>query len=79
MLRGDQEVRIGVTFALAAMTIVWAISLGLSQGNLSPNEQWLTPVMHLFSGVATLGLAEMVAARMEESQVEILNSEANAF
>ena len=70
MLRGNQEVRSGITFALAAMTVAWAIGFGFSQGNLLPNEQWLTPVMHLFSGVATLGLAEMVAACMEEAQGE---------
>lgn len=79
MLRGNQEVRAGVTFALAGMTIVWAFSLGLSQGNLWPTEQWITPVMHLFSGVATLGLAEMVAACMEESQVEFVNINVSAF
>lgn len=73
MLRGNQEVRSGVTFALAAMTVAWAIGLGFFQGNFLPNEQWLTPVMHLFSGVATLGLAEMAVACMEKSQVEFVN------
>jgi len=79
MLWGDQEVRSGVTFALAAMTVSWAIGFGFSQGNLLPNEPWLIPVMHLFSGVATLSLAEMGATCMEKSQVEFVNTNVSAF
>lgn len=65
-------VRAGVSRGFAAFAGLWGllvVALGMNQGRLLTGDlHWIIQVLHLAVGVAAIGMAEGLAARVKQTQ-----------
>jgi hypothetical protein len=63
----------GGTWGLGIGAIILSIimvALGLSQGNLLPENHWIIQVLHLLVGICAIGLGEAIGGRYRRINVK---------